>query len=994
MTRLAVVLAVAGAAMVQGGAPLTLQISSETAPPGGYAQFKIAPSTPALISSGLLIVQFDATVFQSIISASVLSADGDALGSVYVSNLTVTVQFYSTTSSLGQLPGIPMVLVTAQVLPTAAPGATGTVTATAGSPDSPGSDFMATVNPGTITVGGAVSVSGVTPGMGLLPSGATLVIDGTGFTSATSVTIDGVSIASTQLVSATEIDATLGGQTEVAGKHLHVGGGDYVIAVNAIGGTVLPQLPPPQQGVVEWTFDYSNPEVVDFSCLQNPSGQPVTADYYFVAPPSTLTHQAVVIPPYGISVIGTGSLINGLGDIYMVSTAPLRMADIRNVLGGIPSIFPPSPPDQPNLLDFGLAFTTTLQYQIGQPAPQPQTFSFPYGFPFTISTPVSWLSFSPAQGTPPSTIAMTIDPTKLGQGTYQATVTFTEKPPADLAPYVTATTTSTVTVNVNAQPTISSAENAAFSSPPNGTENLTETVMISSNGTAAPIIATVVPSSGGNWLSFTGPTSTPATLMLTANPAGLAAGNYSATIHVQGPINSIDIPAQLAVAGGSSAPAILTMSPPSVAFTVEAGKGPVGAGQLVNTNPALITYTTSISAPWIVAPMFGPSLDVNVDATNLKPGNYTGTITVTPVKTLQNIPIAPTPATVSVSATVLPPPSQITVTPASLAFTTVTNSTTSANLAVASASGPALVSIAATGNGGLGYQITPAGSSNQFVAPATIQITARSASPGTYSGSVTLTWTGGSVTIPVTLTVTGNPATAPVMTAVVASGSALAGAIAPGELISIFGSGIGGAPATLQLGPSHQVASSLSNTQVMINGIAAPLVYVSPDQINSIVPYEVAGSTQVTIQVVYGGGSGPSWSVPVVAAAPSVFTVSGSGVGQASVVNADGSVNSASNPAARGTIVQIYATGGGQTAPAGSTGAVAAGPANLLETPVVQIGGVNAQVIYAGAAPGEVDGVVQINVLIPATVTPGGAVPVVIIIGEVSSQAVATMAVN
>jgi uncharacterized protein (TIGR03437 family) len=232
------------------------------------------------------------------------------------------------------------------------------------------------------------------------------------------------------------------------------------------------------------------------------------------------------------------------------------------------------------------------------------------------------------------------------------------------------------------------------------------------------------------------------------------------------------------------------------------------------------------------------------------------------------------------------------------------------------------------------------------------------------------------------------------MTAVVASGSALAGAIAPGELISIFGSGIGGAPTTLQLGPSHQVASSLSNTQVMINGIAAPLVYVSPDQINAIVPYEVAGSTQVTIQVLYGGGSGPSWSVPVVAAAPSVFTVSGSGVGQASVVNADGSVNSASNPAARGTIVQIYATGGGQTAPAGSTGAVAAGPANLLETPVVQIGGVNAQVIYAGAAPGEVDGVVQINVLIPATVTPGGAVPVVIIIGEVSSQAVATMAVN
>jgi uncharacterized protein (TIGR03437 family) len=232
------------------------------------------------------------------------------------------------------------------------------------------------------------------------------------------------------------------------------------------------------------------------------------------------------------------------------------------------------------------------------------------------------------------------------------------------------------------------------------------------------------------------------------------------------------------------------------------------------------------------------------------------------------------------------------------------------------------------------------------------------------------------------------------MTAVVASGSAIAGEIAPGELISIFGSGIGGAPTTLQLGPSHQVASTLSNTQVMINGIAAPLVYVSPDQINAIVPYEVAGSAEATIQVLFGGTPSPSWSVPVSAASPSVFTVSGSGVGQASVVNADGSANSASNPAARGTFVQIYATGGGQTTPGSSTGAVAAGAANLLETPVVQIGGVNAQVIYAGAAPGEVDGVVQLNVLIPASLTPNGALPVVISIDGVSSQTGATIAVN
>jgi uncharacterized protein (TIGR03437 family) len=448
------------------------------------------------------------------------------------------------------------------------------------------------------------------------------------------------------------------------------------------------------------------------------------------------------------------------------------------------------------------------------------------------------------------------------------------------------------------------------------------------------------------------------------------------------------------IAGGTSAPVTLMLSPPSIAFTVESGKGVTGAGQLVITNPALFTYSTAINAPWIVVSAQGPSLDVYVDPTSLKPGSYTGTVIVTPSKTLQNIPIAPTPAVLSVSATVLPRPTQITATPASLALTTLVNTTASASLTIASPSGPALVSISATGNGGVGSQIITAGSSNQFVAPAVIQIIARSASPGAYSGAVTLTWTGGSLTIPITITVTGNPATPPVMTALVASGSALAGAIAPGELISIFGSGIGGAPTWLQVGPSGQVSSTLSNTQVMINGIAAPLDYVSPDQINAIVPYEVAGSAQATVQVVYGGSAGPSWNVPVVGAAPAVFTVSGSGAGQASVVNADGSINSATNPAARGTFVQIYASGGGQTAPGSSTGTVASGPANLLETPIVQIGGVNAQVIYAGAAPGEVDGVVQFNVLIPASLTPGAALPVVISIGGMSSQMGATMAVK
>ena len=111
-------------------------------------------------------------------------------------------------------------------------------------------------------------------------------------------------------------------------------------------------------------------------------------------------------------------------------------------------------------------------------------------------------------------------------------------------------------------------------------------------------------------------------------------------------------------------------------------------------------------------------------------------------------------------------------------------------------------------------------------------------------------------------------------------------------------------------------------------------------------------------------------------------------MGAGAIVNSDGSVNSPSNPASRGSVIQIYATGGGQTSPASSTGAVATGAAYS-----VSIGGANAQVLYAGSAPGAVDGVVQMNVVVPSTLTPGTTLPVVVTIGGVTSQTV-TAAVN
>jgi uncharacterized protein (TIGR03437 family) len=113
------------------------------------------------------------------------------------------------------------------------------------------------------------------------------------------------------------------------------------------------------------------------------------------------------------------------------------------------------------------------------------------------------------------------------------------------------------------------------------------------------------------------------------------------------------------------------------------------------------------------------------------------------------------------------------------------------------------------------------------------------------------------------------------------------------------------------------------------------------------------------------------------------------------VLNQDNSVNSPSSPALRGTVIQIFAPGEGETSPPAMTGSITALASPILASGVnVSIGGVNAQVVYAGAAPEEVAGLVQLNAVIPESVTPGAAVPIALTIGGVTSADGAVIAVQ
>jgi uncharacterized protein (TIGR03437 family) len=228
---------------------------------------------------------------------------------------------------------------------------------------------------------------------------------------------------------------------------------------------------------------------------------------------------------------------------------------------------------------------------------------------------------------------------------------------------------------------------------------------------------------------------------------------------------------------------------------------------------------------------------------------------------------------------------------------------------------------------------------------------------------------------------------------VLSAGSYLPGAVAPGELITLFGSGIG--PAVAQQ-PSGSVTSTvLGGTSVLFDGAAAPLLYAGSNQINAIVPYGVSGKTSTQLTITAQGKTIATVAQTVAATAPAIFTLNFSGSGAGAILNQDSSVNSPLNPAAKGTVISIFASGAGQTNPPGVDGQVTG---TMLPTPLlpvtVQIGGLNAKVSYAGAAPGLVSGVTQVNALIPLGVNPGSAIPIVLNVGGVSSQVGVTIAIK
>ena len=229
------------------------------------------------------------------------------------------------------------------------------------------------------------------------------------------------------------------------------------------------------------------------------------------------------------------------------------------------------------------------------------------------------------------------------------------------------------------------------------------------------------------------------------------------------------------------------------------------------------------------------------------------------------------------------------------------------------------------------------------------------------------------------------------------------GGIAPNEVVTILGRGIGPAKLTASPPPvDGRMDTTLADTRILFNGVPAPLLYVSDTQSSAVVPQDVAHGNTVKVEVEYRGVRSEPLTLPVAAARPGIFTIDASGKGQGAILNQDGSLNSSANPATPGSVITLFITGAGATDPAVADGAVLSDVIAKPQLPVAVLfddptedGTVSpAEVVSAESVSGSVVGLLQVKVHLPSWVKTGSATAIYVEVGSEIAESGVTLSVH
>ncbi|MBL8296610.1 MAG: IPT/TIG domain-containing protein [Bryobacterales bacterium] len=999
--------------------PLEVVIAAPSVGSGAIVQVRLGLPKPIPLSWGSIEMTFDPAVFGRPIAADVFSAAGDQTGYVSIAADRVRIEFRADSGGIGRLPGVPALVVTLPVIATGA--ITTSLRFSAGEKpwkDVYGNQYTVAAQTAQFRVAGNFSIAGVTPGGGLLPAGTAVRIAGRGFTPSSTVRIDGVALLSSQFRGPNEIEITLTDPLDLTSRR--------VVVSDPVGGQAdffpAQRVDWPCTSATDWQFIFPQRLSVRGSlgltnyyyALQNPSLDPVRV---------TLTQTAtsskgfsgtgdITISPGGTYCHTPGPSL-GTSSVSFTSSRPLRRGSFDYPGGGegMSGLSVAWPNGVPRCSDRRLGSSPEFACWLGLRSSnvgEVLRVSWHDEVPFSVTATTEggqWLMVSPERGTACVTgraacsggdITLKANVSSLAPGDYQGVVTIQPDDPVLLpvaVPFVMRVAESLVSLK-DAPPYLFFNARPTDSPPPPVHLEVTAT----SDGT--PFTVAVDPEDS-SWLVVSPKQGvTPAKLDVTIDPPqAVGRTRTTAFVVVNGPANSVSEIVGFSIA---QPPALYFDHGPRIFWAKSGGPNPPPQNIRFSLSHCTDSCNSEVRAAveeegeggWLKATPIEPNsmpsaIEVAVDVTGLAPGVYAGKVKVG-VPTRPEYPPFETPVTL----TVWGGEPAIDISPASVELTLPSGSSETSPPLIAVRSGPLPVAFTSTVSTEDGNQWLSVRDDYHGPAPygsAYVFSDAQNLPPGIYRGAIQIHAPPGTSTpqrVPVTLKVTAATMPYPVAgpafpVSLVNAASQAVGPIAAGEILTIHG-------LNFVLPPPGRK----DEVSVFIDDVKAPLLYTGPTQVNLAVPYEIASKRSVRISVEADGVRSMT-SAAVASSAPGVFTADGSGVGQAAAWNADGSVNSASNPASRGSILRVLATGLGQTTPTGTTGRASADDGRKPVLPVTaRVGGLAAPVQRVRLVPNQLGDIFEIDIYISAEVPAGPAVSVVVSAGSTASGGGVTMAVR